>query len=1137
MSLKNKITIVLVLCSTVQAIAQDDIIKIIPATPTTAALGKYGEVPVSLHTGLPTIKVPLTQLSGKDLSLSVELSYHAGGIKVEEISSWVGLGWSLFAGGVITREVRGLPDDGGYGYFFNTIKNSEFIGHTHQSQFVQNCLIGMGDFEPDIFYFNFAGESGKFVYDGETGKFVTITNSRKKINYNFSLSGWEIVSEDGTHYYFFDRELNANAAPCQGSTSNTVTGWYLSKIVNANRTDSILFEYQSYSYSFETLSSTERLFITDPSEGCQLIDFASTFNTCFKQNQFNAKRLKTIRARSGNVEFIPYTSQRWDINGDYALQFIEIYNHKDELVMTYKLNHDYFGPSTSGSFSYLYRLRLLSVERIAGNSVEPYRSFEYSPYTVPSRLSYAQDFWGYYNGQTSNAHLVPSMFLASPYVNQPIMITGANRNPSNIIHYTQMGMLAKVIYPTGGHTAFEYESHKVKNSFVPVITNKVIHLDISTGSGSVYDTTFTINYGPNPLNGNNDTGGAFVSFLFDGVTCDYGQESGQASTGCAVISLTGPVGFTLTNNLANRFLPNGTYTLTLDFSTNNNPATWEDFYAGIYWQEVDPNNSISTTGGQRIKKITDFDPFTNTAAFQRYYRYHIESDTLVSSAEFDSIPSFKRFAWYRKEVPCAAGGGCNVIICWCRPLKLSAFSNYPVTGSNGNVTYSFVTVLEDSQGMKGKTTYKYSNQPNPVNIFYPFTPTIEYDWKRGLLLEQKEYGFKNGQFQLIKKITNTYKEVSGAKSTGIRIVPSLNGEEVTYLNGSTDYYTAGHYAVHFYDVDFSLYTYVDSTIVKIIDPENQNQVIESVEVNTISPQHLNVIRQESLLSDGSVIVNHLKYVDDYINEGFDDVSQAITLMKDKNMAQTVIEQSSWRKISGSDSLLISCNLVLPKTDNGKIIKEKVLSLPVTSTFTQSNILNGHFIYSSDYESELDIIKYDAIGNIQEALGRDSVIVSFLWGNNGANPIAFSKGAISNKIFYTSFEDETSNVSSTAMTGSKSRNTSYTINVPATGTYKLTYWKKVGTNPWELVETTISSATVIGGTGILIDEVRVHPIAAQMTTYTYKPGVGISSINDVNNNISYYEYDAFNRLKLIKDAKGNILKTYQYHFKEQTTPQY
>ena len=85
--------------------------NIIPPSPTAAALAKYAEWPVSLYTGTPQINIPLYDLSSQKTTVPISLSYHASGIKVDEDASWVGLAWSLNAGGVITRTVRGLPDD------------------------------------------------------------------------------------------------------------------------------------------------------------------------------------------------------------------------------------------------------------------------------------------------------------------------------------------------------------------------------------------------------------------------------------------------------------------------------------------------------------------------------------------------------------------------------------------------------------------------------------------------------------------------------------------------------------------------------------------------------------------------------------------------------------------------------------------------------------------------------------------------------------------------------------------------------------------------------------------------------------------------------------------------------------------
>ena len=82
-----------------------------PLSPTAAALGKYGEVPVSLYTGIPNISIPLYDIAVKGFHLPISLSYHAGGIKVEDVPSWVGMGWSLNAGGVLNRQQQGIPDE------------------------------------------------------------------------------------------------------------------------------------------------------------------------------------------------------------------------------------------------------------------------------------------------------------------------------------------------------------------------------------------------------------------------------------------------------------------------------------------------------------------------------------------------------------------------------------------------------------------------------------------------------------------------------------------------------------------------------------------------------------------------------------------------------------------------------------------------------------------------------------------------------------------------------------------------------------------------------------------------------------------------------------------------------------------
>jgi YD repeat-containing protein len=67
--------------------------------------------------------------------------------------------------------------------------------------------------------------------------------------------------------------------------------------------------------------------------------------------------------------------------------------------------------------------------------------------------------------------------------------------------------------------------------------------------------------------------------------------------------------------------------------------------------------------------------------------------------------------------------------------------------------------------------------------------------------------------------------------------------------------------------------------------------------------------------------------------------------------------------------------------------------------------------------------------------------------------------------------------------------------------------------------------------ININNLRTQLPDAQITTYTYKPLVGMTSMTDPRGVKIFYEYDDFNRLKCIKDNNGNIIQKFDYHYKE------
>ena len=73
-----------------------------------------------------------------------------------------------------------------------------------------------------------------------------------------------------------------------------------------------------------------------------------------------------------------------------------------------------------------------------------------------------------------------------------------------------------------------------------------------------------------------------------------------------------------------------------------------------------------------------------------------------------------------------------------------------------------------------------------------------------------------------------------------------------------------------------------------------------------------------------------------------------------------------------------------------------------------------------------------------------------------------------------------------------------------------------------------SSSTISGSGN-IDELRLYPAIAEMSTQTFEPLIGVTSQCGPNSQLLYYEYDGLNRLVYVKDDDGNIVKNFKYNY--------
>jgi len=178
-------------------------IEVLPPSPNAASLGRYGGMDISPANGMVRFSVPIFNLQSSNLALPLSLNYAGGGLRVDELASRVGTSWSLNAGGVITRTVFGSIDEQSR----RLAPPPGFPARTKATLDYLKSLTGFeaGNFdaEPDLFSFNFNGNAGRFILDDNLNP-VLLSHSNLKIEKDFSSADWNFrVTTADGVQYFF----------------------------------------------------------------------------------------------------------------------------------------------------------------------------------------------------------------------------------------------------------------------------------------------------------------------------------------------------------------------------------------------------------------------------------------------------------------------------------------------------------------------------------------------------------------------------------------------------------------------------------------------------------------------------------------------------------------------------------------------------------------------------------------------------------------------------------------------------------------------------------------------------------------------------------------------------------------------
>ena len=210
--------------------------RITMPTPEAAKMARYADFPVSPSLGTADISIPIYEINTGRLRLPISLQYNTSGIKVNEVSGPVGLGWHLNAGGVITRTIAGVPD-GAIGYLpmRGRITEDGITSPHHDREISQGTdsllssyASGDGDGQYDRYSFNFLGHTGSFIIDRDRPNQPIVCLSPTDLKIEMPGTGgvaFRITDTRGTIYEFGVVETSSkfvtSTSPTPLAPSNT----------------------------------------------------------------------------------------------------------------------------------------------------------------------------------------------------------------------------------------------------------------------------------------------------------------------------------------------------------------------------------------------------------------------------------------------------------------------------------------------------------------------------------------------------------------------------------------------------------------------------------------------------------------------------------------------------------------------------------------------------------------------------------------------------------------------------------------------------------------------------------------------------------------------------------------------------
>jgi len=1066
--------LIAVLSINLSGFAQTDLPTIIPPSPEAISLAKFTEIPVSYYTGIPNISIPIYTIQEKELNIPISLNYHARGVLVGEISPRVGLGWALNYGGSISRQTRGIADETSYGYltmdYYEDIFTDTVVKNNIWAIYTNHPEL---DFDPDLFHFNANGISGKFVFDQKDKQPVIQEYDDLIVEHTITsgkIESFVITDQQGNKYYY---GISKDGLRIARNEDQILQDCVLSDpgtvAFNSNNGDRYYNAWQLM--DVETPNGDIIAYYYELESSIfyrRSYDKIenSVLKSYFSQVQSYQYQLREIKFNRGKLVFTESTTQREDLTNSFALNKIELFNSNNEFVKMFELDYQYTTSAASNN-----QLSYLITADPKANKRLFLKSIQQKDELGNSIPPYTFDY---------NSMVLPSRFSNSQDTwgyfngaNNGQFLTFYNYGTTTIDRKvdtikSQAGILEKITYPTGGYTSFTYEHNKA----IPTVAFKNLLVNNNNPAVRVTDGLSNLE---NQL-------------YYDGRVYLKPITIGSNIVGDIDVSVS------FTDDLfcsSSSNMPDCKFEVSIYNKTINYPLFLGDSQInlppGTYTLKVVPKNHVH-------------DPFNMMHGFNIILGWVEQSSSeediifaagkrikkIENSTSNDDVSSFKEYSYLDASgqssgrifgLPNFKSLNGDILNPFNVTQPYGSVPGSPLRVAQGNtIGYSNVTEFYgDSDNNLGKTDYTFTTFQDSGEYYeFPYHLPTDNEWLRGKNISTSIYENNNGNYELKKKIQNEY------------LYGNTNNANIFVGTPLTYPWPTNPWVKDKFTFVLPLLIFTDELANYKIYYQNGGS--HDLKKTIVTDYYDN----------GLVLENNTEYFYDYNNhyqeKGTEIIDSKGDLFKTTNYYFTDKNQ-----LSGLSSIASTAIDELELAHRFDIIQTEFS----TNTTLLSKIRNN---YKSEndltllqkiqiskgidsLESRLTYHDYDDYGNPLEVSKTDGTHVVYIWGYDHTMPIAKIENATYNDI--NSFVSNLQNLSDL----------------------------DIDENTEQSLRTALNN---FRGLTILSN--------SQVTTYTYDPLVGVTSITDPSGYTSYYDYDEFNQLQYIKDKDEIVLKSYKYNYK-------